>query len=295
MTIPLFLAEIIPRTEPFWEYGKLPPEMAVAGLFFLLLICVGIAADVGLVLHRIKRSVRLPDLADRLAARALPWQLVLIFFVIVIGFYLVASWIYLLMFPKGVIEPQTVIFQTLLFHLPVLGLLGLLFHIAGVQGRELFGLHWKKAPALLGLSALFYLAALPLLWLVSTLYQLLLHQAGCDLYLQDVAQVLTASAPWPVRTGLFFIVIIIAPVFEEIVFRGILLPFMVRRIGFWPGMVLISLIFGGLHLNLLSFLPLFLLSVAFSLAYARTQSLLVPIGMHALFNGVTVILLLLMG
>ena len=290
-----FLAEILPQTSPFWEYSHPPAGMMAAGIFFLMLVCLGIVADVGLVLHWLKRPVRLPELADQLASRALPWQLALIFFGIMIGSYLLASWIYILMFPGGEIDPQAVIFQTLLFHLPVLGLLGLLFHIAGIQGRELFGLHWKKMPALLGLSVLFYLAALPLLWFYSALYQILLHQFGFDFYLQDVAQVLTAPAPWPVRTALFFIMVIVAPVFEEIVFRGILLPFAVRRAGFWPGIALVSLLFAGLHWHLPSFLPLFLLSVMFSLAYARTQSLLVPIGMHALFNGVTVILLLLMG
>jgi hypothetical protein len=295
MSVSSFLHKILPQTEPFLEYSNPPPGMVAAGLFFLLLICVGIAADAGLMLYWIKRPVRLPDLAGRLATRALPTQLVLIFFGIVIGFYLLASWLYLLMFPGGEITPHTVIFQTLAFHLPVLSLLALLFHFTGVRGRELFGLHWKKASALLGLSVIFYLAALPALWFCSALYQILLHQFGCDFYLQDVAQILTAPAPWPVRTGLFFITIIVAPVFEEVVFRGILLPFMVRRAGFWPGVMLVSVVFGGMHLHLPSFLPLFLLSVMFSLAYARTQSLLVPVGMHALFNGVTVALLLLMG
>jgi membrane protease YdiL (CAAX protease family) len=289
----MFLAEIMPSTKPFWEYSNPPPGMVAAGAFFLLLICLGVVFDVGLVLHWIKRPVRVPELAERLKARTLPWQMVLIFFGIVLGFYLLASWLYLLIYPNSGIEPKTVVFQTLAFHLPVLGLLGLLFHISGIQGRELFGLHWKKLPSLLGLSLLLYLAALPLLWFYSALFQLLLQQFGCDFYLQDVAAILTAPATWPVRTALFFIVIIVAPVFEEIVFRGILLPFMVRRIGFWPGIVLISLVFGGLHLHLPSFFPLFLLSIIFSLAYARTQSLLVPIGMHAAFNGVTVILLLL--
>jgi len=69
----------------------------------------------------------------------------------------------------------------------------------------------------------------------------------------------------------------------------------VRRTGFWTGTALVSLIFAGLHWHLPSLLPLFLLSAMFSLAYARTQSLLVPMGMHAAFNGVTVALLLLMG
>lgn len=295
MTFSLFLAEILSSTKPFWEYSNPPSGTVAAGLFFLLLICIGIALDAALVIFWIKRPVRQPELAERLASRALPWQLVLIFFGIVISFYLLASWLYILIFPRGEIEPKGVILQTLLFYLPVLGLLGLLFHIAGIQGCELFGLRWKKAPAMLGLSVIFYLAALPLLWFYSALYQILLQQFGCDFYLQDVAQALTASAPWPMRTALFFIAIIVAPIFEEIVFRGVLLPFMVRRAGFWPGLVLVSVVFGGLHFHLPSFFPLFLLSVMFGLAYARTQSMLVPIGMHILFNGVTVALLLLMG
>ncbi|MFA7256133.1 MAG: type II CAAX endopeptidase family protein [Kiritimatiellales bacterium] len=295
MTLSLFLAELLPSTNPFWEYSNPPPGMIAAGAFFLLLICLGIAADIGLILYWVKRPVRMPELAERLSARALPWQILLIFFGILIGFYLLASWLYFVIFPNDGIEPKTVVFQMVAFYLPVLGLLALLFHIAGIQGRELFGLHWKKAAALLGLSLLFYLAALPPLWFYSAIYQFLLQQFGYGFYLQDVAQLLTAPAPWAIRTALFLIVIIVAPIFEEIVFRGILLPFMVRRAGFWPGIALISLVFGGLHLHLPSFLPLFLLSIIFSLAYARTQSLLVPIGMHAAFNGVTVILLLLIG
>ncbi|HNX53029.1 MAG TPA: CPBP family intramembrane metalloprotease [Pontiellaceae bacterium] len=289
------LAEFMLQTKPFWEYSNPPPGTVAAALFFLLLICVGIALDAGLVLHWIKRPVRLPELAASLSARALPPRLVLIFFVSMTGFYLLASWLYMFKFPSGEIGPEAVIFQTLFFHLPVLILLGLLFRHAGIQWRELFGFHWKKSPALLGLSILFYLAALPLLWFYSALYQILLRQFGCDFYLQDVAQILMAPAPWFTRTCLFFITIIVAPAFEEIVFRGILLPFAVRRAGFWPGMILISIFFGGLHLHLPSFFPLFLLSMMFSLAYARTRSLLVPIGMHAAFNGVTVLLLLLAG
>jgi len=291
----MFLAEIFPKTAPFWEYSNPPPGTIAAGVFFMLLICIGVVVDVGLVLHWVKRPVRHPELAGRLTVRALPWQMALIFLGFLTGFYLLASWLYVWLFPNSGIEPKTVVFQAISFYLPVLIGLVVLFRFAGVQGGELFGIRWKKAPARLGLSLLLYLAVLPPFWLLSTIYQLLLKQAGCDFYLQDVAQLLTAPASWPMRAALFFIIIIAAPVFEEVVFRGILLPFVVRRVGFWPGILLISLIFGGLHLHLPSFLPLFLLSVSFCLAYARTQSLLVPIGMHMAFNGVTVILLLLMG
>jgi membrane protease YdiL (CAAX protease family) len=295
ITFPLFLAKLLPATKPFWEYSSPPPGTVAAGVFFLALICLGIVADIGLVLHWLKRPVRRAELAQRLRSCALPWQVVLIFFGILLGFYLLASWLYFLLFPNSGVEPKTVVFQTLVFHLPVLGLLWLILHIAGIRGGDLFGLHWKKMPSRLGLALLYYLAALPLLWFYSALYQLLLQRFGYDFYLQDVVEILTAPAVWPIRTALFFIVIVVAPVFEEVVFRGILLPFTVRRIGFWPGILLISLIFGALHLHLPSFLPLFLLSITFSLAYARTQSLLVTIGMHAAFNAVTVILMLLIG
>ncbi len=279
----------------FWRHGNLSPAMVAAGAFFLILICIGVAADVGLVLYGKKRPVRTAELTRRLTSRALPWSLVLGVFGIAIGLYLFASWLYLFLYPGRGIEPWTVIFQTLVFHLPVLILMGVLFHFTGIRWGELFGSRWKKAPALLGLSAILYLAVLPALWFCSALYQMLLQRFGYDFNLQDVVQLLMAPAPWPVRGSLFFIAILIAPAFEEIIFRGILLPFMVRRCGFWPGILLVSLIFGGMHLHLPSFLPLFMLSVAFSVAYARTQSLLVPIGMHALFNGVTIVLLLLAG
>ncbi|MCU0856899.1 MAG: CPBP family intramembrane metalloprotease [Pontiellaceae bacterium] len=293
MTISWFLAEISPRLDLFSEYDRLAPGMVVAGLLFLLLICIGVAVGFGVVLYWIKRPVRVPELTGRLASRALPWQVVSIFFGMAVSLYLLTSWSYRLLFPDGGIEAHTVIFQTLVLHVPALLLLGLLFHIAGVQGKELFGIHWKRAPAALGLSGLYYLAAFPAVWFCGLFSQFLLKVIGCRFGLQDVSLALLTPASWPVQTVLFFIAIVAAPVFEEIVFRGILLPFMVRRAGFWPGILLSSLLFSGMHFHLPSVAPIFLLSIMLALAYARTQSLLVPIGMHIAFNGVSILALFL--
>lgn len=291
----MFLAEIAPGSKSFWEYSTLTPETASAGLFFLILLCIGLAVDIGLIIHLIKRPARLDEWRQALADRALPWRTMMILFTALLGGYLLVSFAYSLLFPGGAIEPHTVLFQTLFFHLPLLGLIGVLFHFAGIQGRELFGIQWRKAPVLLGRSVVFYLAALPLLWVFSALGQMFLQRLGYEFYMQDVTQVLMAPAPGTVRGCMFFIAVVVAPVFEEVFFRGILLPFLVRRMGLTAGVVLVSVAFAGLHWHLFSLLPLFLLSVLFSLAYACTRSLLVPIGMHAAFNGVTVALLLLMG
>jgi membrane protease YdiL (CAAX protease family) len=118
---------------------------------------------------------------------------------------------------------------------------------------------------------------------------------GHSFYLQDVALLFLAPMTPPEKVALIFIAVIIAPLFEEILFRGLLFPWVVRRAGLWPAVGLVSLFFAAIHMHLPSLLPLFLLSSFFCLAYARTRSLLVPIGMHAAFNGVTVILLFIMG
>ena len=148
---------------------------------------------------------------------------------------------------------------------------------------------------MLGLSALLYLTAIPLIWFYSLLYQLLLNSFGTTFYLQDVSQIFLAPMGGLERAAVFFIAIIVAPVFEEIAFRGVLLPWMVRRTGLWPGIAIVSALFAAIHMHLPSLFPLFLLSCIFCAAYARTRSLWVPIGIHACFNAVSVLLLTLVG
>lgn len=294
MSVLTFLAEIFPQTEPFWEYSNPPAGLAAAFLLFVLLLCGGIAVDIGLAVHLVKRPVSLKALGGDLAARALPWRLIGLIISLLVLLYLINSAVYSLFFSEGTIEPHTLLFNALFFTLPVLIIIGWLFGRAGVNGRELFGLQWSQAPKRLGLALLLYVGALPVLWFYSWLYQMFLYQIGHEFYLQDVAQVLNAPAPIPVRISLIFIAVVVAPVFEELVFRGIFLPALVRKIGLFPGIMVISLVFALLHMHLPSLLPLFLLSAMFCFAFARTGSLLVPIGMHAAFNGVTVILLSLM-
>ena len=83
-----------------------------------------------------------------------------------------------------------------------------------------------------------------------------------------------------------------APIAEEALFRGILLPLLVRRFGATIGLGLVALGFAALHGDAGSFPGLAVLSVALSLAYARTGTILVPMAMHALFNAANLALIL---
>lgn len=88
--------------------------------------------------------------------------------------------------------------------------------------------------------------------------------------------------------------VLIAPIWEEIVFRGVLYPFCKARMGRWPALVFTGVLFGSIHGHLPSLLPLILLGIILGLAYERSGSLWSPILLHAFFNlGTSINLLLL--
>ena len=291
-----FLAEIVPQSGVFWDYSHPPVGAAVAAVLFLLLLCGGIVLDFALAVYFIKRPPRLAVWSEKLRARALPGRLILILALTLVAFYVACSFAYSILFPHvRQLEPSALVFQGLFFNVPAALVIAGIFIHRRASGREQIGFSWRRAPTMVGLSVLLYVAAIPILWCYSLLYQIFLYQLGVDLHLQDVAEIFLMPAPALERITMYVTAVILAPVFEEFLFRGVLLPWAVRRIGLWPGIVAVSVVFAAIHLHLPSFFPLFLLSVFFCAAYARTRSLLVPIGMHACFNGVTTVLLALTG
>lgn len=287
-----FLAGVAGPSGPFAEYG-VQPAGTVSSAAGLVLLCLGTAALAGLALWFLKRPADPAQWARLLAVKALPAGTVLVFLLSLAGLYAGCALVYSIRFSGGGPDAAAIYIQALGLHLPGLAALILLVRLAGCSFREQFGLTLAKARRFAGPAVVFFLASLPLLWLGSLLYGIVLQRMGHDVQLQDIALLLAAPAsPW-MRSGLLLIVIVLAPVFEELVFRGVLLPFFVLRAGLFPGIALLSLLFAGLHLHIPALVPLFLLSAAFSLAYACTRSLLVPMIMHMLFNSATVLQLLL--
>jgi membrane protease YdiL (CAAX protease family) len=86
--------------------------------------------------------------------------------------------------------------------------------------------------------------------------------------------------------------IVAAPVAEELVFRGVALPVLARRLGVVAAAVLVSLVFAAVHFHPEAVVPLFLVSLCCCAAYAATGRLLVPMVVHGLFNGVNLAVLL---
>ena len=91
--------------------------------------------------------------------------------------------------------------------------------------------------------------------------------------------------------ALFLTITLLAPCFEELLFRGFLLPVLARRLPLAWALVLSALLFGAIHLQPAGLPVLGTLGLALGLAMHRTASLRTPILVHACWNGCQFLLL----
>lgn len=95
---------------------------------------------------------------------------------------------------------------------------------------------------------------------------------------------------WP-RLAVLFVVVLLAPLGEEIFFRGYLLPALERALGPAGAILLSALAFAGIHGNAPA-LPAYLVyGIALAVAARRSGSLHVPIAAHVTVNCVAVVAL----
>lgn len=206
--------------------------------------------------------------------------------------YALSSWVGLFFYEEQIPLAQLVV--TLLVYSIVMGLMVLINRQRGDSLEGGYGMGRGQLKKL-WLSPVIYLACLPLMLLITKAWHLLLEAGlGIEIELQEVAQVFMQDFS---GLQLFYILmaVIVAPLFEELLFRGMLLPYLIKRIGLAGGTVMVSLFFALMHFHLPSFVPLFLLSATLCLTYWRTSTLWVGVGMHALFNGVSILALNLAG
>lgn len=87
--------------------------------------------------------------------------------------------------------------------------------------------------------------------------------------------------------------VLVAPLVEEVVFRGYFYGVMKHHTSAMFAAFTTAAIFAAAHQNVLALLPLWGLALLLTLAYEAGRCLWIPIGMHAIFNAVNVTLILL--
>ncbi|MGV0755095.1 lysostaphin resistance A-like protein [Empedobacter brevis] len=147
-----------------------------------------------------------------------------------------------------------------------------------------------------------------------TIIQLILSIA-CWIFLLPLAEVFTSLIPTTgpleeiykifqnsfemmldYKVAGFIMVCILAPVFEEIIFRGIILKGMLNfNIKPTIAILINGFVFGCAHMNPWQFIGAGILGIIFGIVYYRTKSLFLPILLHFLNNTLSYSLMLMQG
>jgi len=137
-----------------------------------------------------------------------------------------------------------------------------------------------------------YLVALPLVILVSLINQKLWDGQGGSNPLLPIA----LESQDSVALAIFFTTAsIAAPIFEEIMFRGFLLPSLTRYLPLGSSIILSGFLFAAAHLNISEVLPLMTLGIVLGFVYTRSRNLLASMFMHGLWNSGTLLSLYILG
>jgi membrane protease YdiL (CAAX protease family) len=189
------------------------------------------------------------------------------------------------------LEPHTVstllIGQTLLFHGFIILLTAVCLRARRLAWRTAFGAPDRPAWHGAAWGGILYLAAIPYFVVAALLYRLVLQALHIEAAPQDVVTVFfRPDIPLGIRIYMVVVGIALAPLAEEILFRGVVFPLVLQRLRPAAAIAFSAALFAWMHLHVPALVPLFVIATAFALGYLYTGSLLTPIVMHALFNAV---------
>ncbi len=155
----------------------------------------------------------------------------------------------------------------------------------GLGWGEAFGLRNRPGYALL-LGTLVVFGFFPVGRMLQLLSISFLTWLGLDPTAQSAVEMLRLASPGPGLIGFALATVVVAPVAEELVFRGILYP-AIKSAGF-PLLALwgTAALFAVIHFNLAIFLPLLVLALVLTWLYEKTDNLLATVAAHSVFNAV---------
>jgi hypothetical protein len=187
----------------------------------------------------------------------------------------------------------SVLVATLCFHgaALVLGGIFLEFFCGGLIAA--LGLRHPHLRQHLRLTGIVLLVALPVMLGLKFISEIALHKIGWKFEDQRAVEMFGNIRSVGLRVYLGFFAVILAPLAEEFIFRGVLFSSL-QKMG-WPKCAWIfpSLLFALIHNNAPIFAPLFAFALALTWLYQKTGGLLAPMLAHALFNATNLGLLFL--
>jgi len=181
-------------------------------------------------------------------------------------------------------SPGTLLLGTLSFQGATWVLIWFFLRAHRVDWREAFGFRESRWPRALFAALLIVLMILPVVWLLQQASGIALEKLGWSPEEETAVRLLTGAKLWWTRVYLGVFAVVLAPVAEEFIFRGMLYPAVKQSGSPRTAFFGLSLIFAEIHFDISTLVPLFVLALALTWLYERTDNLLAPIAAHSLFN-----------
>lgn len=122
--------------------------------------------------------------------------------------------------------------------------------------------------------------------------KLLMELTGCPEQQDVVQSMMDGNAGQKLVLGLAAVVM--APIGEEVCFRGFIYNILRQRTGVLSAALASGLLFGVVHCSVVQLLPLTVFGVLQCLLYEKCKTLWLPMAVHAVFNSLNVLAILLM-
>ncbi|MCF6159202.1 MAG: CPBP family intramembrane metalloprotease [wastewater metagenome] len=169
------------------------------------------------------------------------------------------------------------------------------FYIVKVVHRQsiaALGLSTINLPSNIKWGIKQYLFTLPFIIIAGIIVNLISSYFDITPEMQDVVQWVLEEKSFFILASLLFFGVILAPVMEEILFRGFLLPALKNTFGSRYAIVISAFLFAGIHMDMFAILQIFILGLLLGYVYEKTQTLAAPIIIHVLHNSLTLMFLL---
>ena len=184
-----------------------------------------------------------------------------------------------------------ILLMTLSFQGATWILMAIFFRMHDLSWGEGIGLKNGNLRSALLLALAMFIVVLPVTYVLQEVSVTLMEKIHWMPKEEPAVTLLMGATSWASAVYLGFFAVVLAPVAEEFIFRGVLFPF-VKQLGFpktaWIG---ISLLFALIHATATIFIPLFVLALALTWLYEKTGTLMAPIFAHALFNASGLVLI----
>jgi membrane protease YdiL (CAAX protease family) len=187
-----------------------------------------------------------------------------------------------------------VLIASMFFQLILMGM-ACAFVVRRIKQSDWLGLRWKQWWLAFAIApvTVFFVWGVLLATHLSGLNGWLEQTLGIESMQQEAVKLLQEAKDPAVIILMGVAAVIVAPLAEEVVFRGYLYPAAKRFCGAYGAMIFSSMVFAAAHANAVALVPLFILAMLLCLIYELTGSIWANISVHFLFNLATVTLQLL--